>query len=98
MTLTKDILIETIKEKVGFQAPEAKDILETILEEIKQSLEKGDEVKISGFGKWSVADKKSRVGRNPHTKEPMEISARKVVSFSASPKLRAMVNKNLLDS
>lgn len=96
MTLTKDVLVEMLKEKVGFQAPEAKDILEVILEEVKQSLEEGKEVKISGFGKWSIQDKRSRAGRNPHTGDPMEISARRVVKFSASPKLRISVNKALL--
>ena len=70
MTLTKDTLIEMIRDKVGFPVKEAKDILETVLEEIKQKLEDGREVKISGFGKWNVKEKRSRPGRNPHTGQP----------------------------
>ena len=92
-TLTKDILIEMIREKVGYPVKEAKDILETILEEIKLKLEQGEEVKISGFGKWTVKEKKSRPGRNPHTGEKIEIEARSVVTFHPSDKLRNQVNK-----
>lgn len=94
MTLTKDTLVELIRDKVGFPAPEAKEILEIILEEIKLKLEEGQEVKISGFGKWSVKEKHARPGRNPHTGERIEISARRVVSFTPSDKLRNAVNKH----
>jgi len=93
MTLTKDALIEMIRDKVGFPVTEAKDILEIILEEIKAKLEQGVAVKISGFGKWTVKEKKSRPGRNPHTGDRIEISARRVVTFSPSDKLRNAVNK-----
>jgi integration host factor subunit alpha len=92
MTLTKDVLMEMIRDKIGFPAPEARDILETILEEIKLKLEHGEDVKISGFGKWSVKEKRSRPGRNPHTGDKIEISARRVVTFSPSDKLRDAVN------
>ena len=98
MTLTKDVLVETIKDKVGYPVKEAKDILEIILEEIKQKLEEGKEVKISGFGKWTVKDKKTRPGRNPHTGEKIAISARRVVSFHPSDKLRDAVSKNLSET
>ncbi len=93
MTLTKDALIEMIRDKVGYPVNEAKEILEIILEEIKAKLEEGKEVKISGFGKWSVKEKRSRPGRNPHTGDKIEISARRVVTFSPSDKLRDAVNK-----
>ncbi len=93
MTLTKDTLVELIRDKVGFPAPEAKEILEVILEEIKLKLEEGQEVKISGFGKWAVKEKHARPGRNPHTGDRIEISARRVVSFTPSDKLRNSVNK-----
>jgi integration host factor subunit alpha len=93
MTLTKDTLIEMIRDKVGFPVKEAKDILETVLEEIKQKLEDGREVKISGFGKWTVKEKRSRPGRNPHTGQRIEITARRVVTFHPSDKLRASVNR-----
>ena len=94
-TLTKDALIEMIRVKVGYPVKEAKDILEIILEEIKLRLEEGKEVKISGFGKWTVKEKRSRPGRNPHTGDRIEISARRVVTFHPSDKLRDSVNRSL---
>lgn len=93
MTLTKDTVIELIRDKIGFPIKEAKDILEMILEEIKLKLEEGEEVKISGFGKWTVKEKRARPGRNPHTGDKIQITARKVVTFHPSDKLRASVNK-----
>jgi integration host factor subunit alpha len=92
MTLTKDVLVELMREKVGYPVKEAKDILEIILEEIKLRLEEGKEVKISGFGKWTVKEKRSRPGRNPHTGDKIEISARRVVTFHPSDKMRDSVN------
>ncbi len=94
MTLTKDAVIELIREKVGFPVKEAKEILEMILEEIKLKLEEGQDVKISGFGKWTVKEKRARPGRNPHTGERIEITARKVVTFNSSDKLRDAVNRS----
>lgn len=93
VTLTKDVLVEMIRDKVGYPVKEAKDILEIILEEVKSRLEEGKEVKISGFGKWTVKKKRSRPGRNPHTGQKIEISARRVVTFHPSDKLRESVNK-----
>ena len=92
MTLTKDVLVELIRDKAGYPIKEARDIVEMILEDIKSQLEQGKDVKISGFGKWSIKSKKSRPGRNPHTGERIEISARKVVAFHPSDKLRMAVN------
>jgi integration host factor subunit alpha len=94
-TLTKDALIELIRDKVGYPVKEAKDILEMILEEIKGKLEEGKEVKISGFGKWMVKEKRSRPGRNPHTGQKIEITARRVVIFHPSDKLRDCVNRQV---
>lgn len=94
MTLTKDVLVELIREKFGYPVKEAKDILEMILEEVKLKLEEGEDVKVSGFGKWTVKEKRSRPGRNPHTGDRIEISARRVVTFHPSDKLRASVNKS----
>ena len=94
-TLTKDLLVEMIRDKVGYPVKEAKEILEIILEEIKLRLEDGKDVKISGFGKWTVKEKRSRPGRNPHTGEKIEISARRVVTFHPSDKMRESVNKNV---
>lgn len=92
-TLTKDALIELIRDKVGYPVKEAKDILEMILEEIKSKLEEGRDVKISGFGKWIVKEKRSRPGRNPHTGQKIEITARRVVTFHPSDKLRESVDR-----
>ena len=93
-TLTKDVLVEMIRDKVGYPVKEAKEILEIILEDIKLKLEQGEDVKISGFGKWNVKEKRSRPGRNPHTGEKIEISSRKVVTFHPSDKMRDSVNKS----
>jgi integration host factor subunit alpha len=96
-TLTKDLLVELIRDKVGYPVKEAKEILEMILEEIKLKLEEGHEVKISGFGKWIVKEKRSRPGRNPHTGDRIEITARRVVTFHPSDKLRDSVNRQFHD-
>ena len=89
--MTNDILAELVCDKVGHPINEAKEIIEIILEEIKAKLEAGADVKISGFGKWEVRSKGSRVGRNPHTGEVLEIGARRVVTFHPSDKLRDAV-------
>ena len=93
MTLTKEKLIETINTKIGYPIKESKDLLELILEEMKIALEKGSDVKITGFGKWEIKKKKSRLGRNPHTGKEIEIAARKVVAFHPSQALRDKVGK-----
>ena len=92
LTLTKDRFAEQIREKMDYSADRAKSIVEMILEEIKSSLESGDNVKISGFGRWAVKHKKARKGRNPHTGDPIEVTARTVVTFHPSDKLRNSVN------
>ena len=92
-TLTNDVLVEMIRDKVGYPVKEAKEILEITLEDIKLKLEQGEDVKISGFGKWNVKEKRSRPGRNPHTGEKIQISSRKVVTFHPSDKMRDAVNK-----
>ncbi|BBH53604.1 MULTISPECIES: integration host factor subunit alpha [Fluviispira] len=97
MTLTKDKIVELIRSRTQFSSQEAKNLVETILESIKSKLENGEEVKISGFGKWVVREKRSRPGRNPHTGQRIEISARRVVTFHPSEKLREAVNNANLD-
>ena len=94
MTLTKDLLAELIRKKTACSSRRAKELLEVLLEEIKAPLATGKEVKISGFGKWVVKEKKPRPGRNPHTGTKIEITARKVVVFHPSDKLRALVNSH----
>ena len=92
MTLTKDQIVEKIRAQGKYSSQDAKRIVETLLEEVKAKLEAGEEVKISGFGKWAVRQKRSRPGRNPHTGEKIEITARRVVTFHPSDKLRGIVN------
>jgi integration host factor subunit alpha len=90
-TLTKAELADLLFEKVGLNKREAKDMVETFFEEIRNALEKGDTVKLSGFGNFQCREKPKRPGRNPKTGEEMPISARRVVTFHASQKLKAMV-------
>ena len=97
MTLTKDRLIENLKNQGSFSSPDSKKIVELILEIMKSKLEIGEDVKISGFGKWTVKKKRSRPGRNPHTGDKIEITARRVVTFHPSDKMRDTVDKADLD-
>lgn len=91
-TLTKEKICDAIQSKLAFSPKESKNLLEMVLEEMKATLETGKDVKISGFGKWAVKEKRSRQGRNPHTGTSMEITARTVVTFHPSDKLRSVVN------
>jgi len=90
--LTKEKLCDEIHKKLGISGKNAKKSIEIVLEEIKSELESGNTVKITGFGKWTNKEKKSRPGRNPHTGGKIEISARRVVVFSSSDKLRSAIN------
>ncbi len=90
-TLTKAELTELLYEQVGLNKREAKEMVETFFEEICVALEKGDIVKLSGFGNFQLRDKPQRPGRNPRTGEEIPITARRVVTFHASQKLKAMV-------
>ena len=92
-TLTKAELIESIYEKIGFSKKEASDIVEMIFETLKTTLEKGEKVKISGFGNFVVRQKRPRVGRNPQTGQEIEITARRVLTFKPSQVLKAALNK-----
>ena len=92
MALTKAKLVETIKEQTGFSMNRSSEIVETTLEIIKRSLATGEDVLISGFGKFCVKEKKERKGRNPATGKAMMLEQRKVVTFRCSGKLRDMVN------
>jgi integration host factor subunit alpha len=91
MTLTKAELADLLFENVGLNKREAKEMVESFFEEIRDALAKGDSVKLSGFGNFQLRDKPQRPGRNPKTGEEMPISARRVVTFHASQKLKAMV-------
>ena len=93
-TLTKAELAELLFAQVGLNKREAKEMVEAFFEEIRMGLESGDMFKLSGFGNFSVRDKASRPGRNPKTGEVVPISARRVVSFHASQKLKEQVEKS----
>lgn len=91
MALTKIDIAENLVEKCGLDKRVAKQLVEQFFEEIRATLEKGEEVKLSGFGNFSVRDKKTRPGRNPKTGEDVAVSARRVVTFKAGQKLRDRV-------
>lgn len=90
-TLTKAELAELLFEQVGLNKREAKDMVETFFDEMRNALERGEAVKLSGFGNFQLRDKPQRPGRNPKTGEEIPISARRVVTFHASQKLKGMV-------
>lgn len=92
-TLTKAELADLLSEKVGLNKREAKDMAESFFEEIRLQLEKGESVKLSGFGNFQLRDKPQRPGRNPKTGEEIPITARRVVTFHPSQKLKSMVEK-----
>ncbi len=92
-TLTKAELAELLFEQVGLNKREAKDMVETFFDEIRNALERGEAVKLSGFGNFQLRDKPQRPGRNPKTGEEIAITARRVVTFHASQKLKGMVEE-----
>ncbi|HEY3327459.1 MAG TPA: integration host factor subunit alpha [Novimethylophilus sp.] len=93
MTLTKADLADLLFEQVGLNKREAKDMVEAFFEEIRTSLEGGDSVKLSGFGNFELRQKSERPGRNPKTGEEIPITARRVVTFHASQKLKTQVDE-----
>src|SRR4029077_6605135 len=94
MTVTKADLADLLFEKVGLNKREAKDMVESFFEEVRVALEAGEGVKLSGFGNFQLRDKPQRPGRNPKTGEEIPITARRVVTFHASQKLKSMVEEN----
>jgi len=91
VALTKADIAEKLFEDLGLNKREAKEIVELFFEEIKRSLESGEQVKISGFGKFELRDKNGRPGRNPKTGEEIPITPRRVVTFRTGQKLKARV-------
>jgi len=92
-TLTKADIIEAIQRKNGYPWKQSTEVTEILLEIIKQSLESGEDVMVSGFGKFQVKDKRERRGRNPATNEDLILPPRRVVTFKSSGKLRNCINK-----
>jgi len=93
VTLTKADLADLLFEQVGLNKREARDMVEGFFEVIRESLEEGDSVRLSGFGNFMLRDKPERPGRNPKTGEEVPISARRVVTFHSSQKLKDTVEE-----
>jgi integration host factor subunit alpha len=92
ITVTKADIVERIYEKVGFSKKEASEVVDSVFEVIKQHLERGEKVKVSGFGNFVVHEKAPRKGRNPQTGETIVIRGRRVLGFKASPMLKKSMN------
>lgn len=91
-TVTKADIVEKVYQKIGFSKKEASELVEMVFTTLKDVLETGEKVKISGFGNFVVRGKNERVGRNPQTGEQIKISARRVLTFRPSQVLKAMLN------
>ncbi|MBM4275759.1 MAG: integration host factor subunit alpha [Deltaproteobacteria bacterium] len=93
MALTKEKLMLGLQTQVGMTKPEAREVVERVLAIMKETLSAGEDVLISGFGKFSVRKKPARRGRNPQTRESLILAARKVVVFKPSGILRERMNR-----
>lgn len=89
MTITKDSLVEMVHNEIGLNKREAKELIESFFEQIKKSLEEGNDIKLSGFGNFNLRNKAPRPGRNPKTGEEVTISSRRVVTFKSGLKLKS---------
>ena len=92
MTLTKANIVEALAKQNGYPKNQSFEMIETLLEIMKRTLESGEDVLISGFGKFCVKEKHERRGRNPATGEDMMLEPRRVVKFTCSRKLRDKIN------
>ena len=95
--MTKVDIVEGIYEKVGFPKKEMAKIVDYIFDIIKDTLIKEDKIKISGFGNFAVRKKRSRRGRNPQTGNPLEITARRILTFKPSHVLKGSLNRKESD-
>lgn len=98
MALTKEKLINSVYHQVGLSKTQSRAVVESLLELIKKTLENGEDLLISGFGKFMVKEKSARRGRNPQTTEDLELRARRVVVFKTSGVLREKINASTKDS
>jgi integration host factor subunit alpha len=94
MALTKEKIIDSVHQQLGLPRNKSTEVVEQLIETIKSTLASGEDVLVSGFGKFSVNDKKERKGRNPATGDSMMLRPRRVVTFKCSGKLRRRVNGN----
>ena len=92
MTLTKTDIVEAVAEQNGYTKVRSLKVVETLLEIIKSTLESGDDIMISGFGRFCIKRKNERMGRNPSTGEAMMLVPKKSISFRCSPQLRDKIN------
>jgi len=92
VALTKEKIISSIYDQVGLSKNQSQDVVEKLLEIMKQNLENGEDVLVSGFGKFVVKEKSARRGRNPQTSEELQLRARRVVVFKTSGVLRDKIN------
>lgn len=92
MTLTKAQIVQSVQDEAGIPVNKSSEIVETLLEIVKRALASGEDVMISGFGKFCVKEKAERKGRNPATGDDMMLAPRKVVTFKCSGKLRNRLN------
>ncbi len=93
MALTKANMAENLYEELGLNKREAKELVEVFFEEVRIALEDGEEVKLSGFGNFTLRNKNQRPGRNPKTGEEIPITARRVVTFRPGQKLKSRVEE-----
>jgi len=92
--MTKQEIVTTVYEKLGFSKRESSDLVEQFFKIVKQSLAQGENVKISGLGNFVVKEKQARRGRNPQTGEVIEIAKRRVLNFKLSQVLKDEINCN----
>jgi len=90
--MTKADIVEVVHNRTGFSKKESSEAVESILDILKEILEEGEKIKLSGFGNFVIRSKEVRKGRNPKTGEEMEISARSVLTFKPSQKLKDHIN------
>jgi integration host factor subunit alpha len=91
-TMTKADIVEKVYQKIGFSKKESSELVEAVFNTMKETLEGGEKIKISGFGNFVVRQKKERIGRNPQTGDQITISARRVLTFRPSQVLKALLN------
>jgi len=94
MAMTKEKIIDTVRQELGFPQKKSTELIEQLLETIKSTLASGEDVLVSGFGKFCVNEKNERRGRNPATGDSMMLRPRRVVTFKCSGKLRRKINGN----
>jgi integration host factor subunit alpha len=90
--MTKMDIVESIFEKFGYSKKDVSEVVDAVFETIKETLERNEKIKVSGFGNFSVRQKRARRGRNPQTGEEITIEPRKVMTFKASQILKKAIN------